>query len=49
LTEEEGLALVRNCIDEVKKRVIIDLTHFRAIIINADGSQVIENIKPTDE
>ena len=49
MSEEKGLALVKKCIDEVKKRVIIDLTHYRAIIINADGSNVIENIKPTDE
>jgi hypothetical protein len=49
MTEAEGLTLVKRCIDEVKKRVIIDLTGFRAIVINEQGSRLVDGIKPAEE
>jgi len=46
MTEEEGLDAVKKCIDQSAKRSIIHLTGFRVIVINAEGSKVIEGFKP---
>ena len=45
MTEEEGLALVQKCIDQCAKRAIIHLTGFRAIVINTEGSRIVEGLK----
>lgn len=45
MTEEEGLAAIKKCIDQCAKRAIIHFTGFRAIVINADGTRIIDGLK----
>lgn len=39
---EEGLSLLRRCIDELKKRFIIDLGTWKVKVVDRDGTRTVE-------
>lgn len=44
LSEEEGLALMQKCCDEVKKRVVISNAHFFCKVVTKRGAEVVTTV-----
>ena len=45
MTEDESKALMQKCIDEVKKRIVINNSKFCVKIINKDGIKVLPQME----
>lgn len=48
MSEEEAYAIIKKCITEIHKRLIINLPNFKVVVVNEDGVKYMPNITPKD-